>query len=569
MAREPEDFLPVASDWFNPTLEYVGHCRAEFSSPSGSVEGPAKVSVDEAGDVTVEMVPEPDSLRTDKPFGLRLLRFFGGDDMISDHGGYGTINLFAKNPCTKLEVRTPSGIFRTGEIWDYGTNGALDTGEVTTAVFSVGRSTFDVAGTEAPVYWVLPLTNFLSECRQRGLELARHPLRIFPTPEVPDEITHVPVDHEDHDALARRAILSLHAANSKNWLIVFGFGDGMGFIERLPDYTDLEKALLEGKERYKTTAVMVGPTGGEPIGSFEEMRDWFGFDVLSLLTLATGTEVGCPWVEIRDGEGRLVRRFHGYLNVKAFRKGYRLVQEMPLFGSDGTKAIGRLIECARSRSRDFGQNYLRAAIVHLVRARYEDLTLDDQMSHLARGFETLCKRYRTMGEVLSYGLSSSLRGDVRSIVKDAADRISALRDSGTVGPGQKATLDQIANRALNADQRDKPFGGAVVKLVKAFWLPDAHILETHYQGRKGGWAGLLGQYRGDVTHHGYLPILEDNRDVEELVALRTHLHDLLARVILKILAFDGGYNPGVLTYRSAFRVDWVKPHAQAQTIGYK
>jgi hypothetical protein len=233
------------------------------------------------------------------------------------------------------------------------------------------------------------------------------------------------------------------------------------------------------------------------------------------------------------------------------------------------KATGRLIECALSRSRDLGQNYLRAAMVHLVRARYEDLTLDDQMSHLARGFETLCKRYRTMGEVLAHGLSASLRSDVRSIVKDAAERIRALVDAGAIGPGQKATLDQIANRALSADQRDKPFGAAVVRLVKAFWLPDAHILETYYQGHKGGWAGLLGQYRGDVTHHGYLPILEDNRDVDELVALSTHLHDLLARVILKILAFDGGYNPGVLTYKGAHRLDWVKPHANALTLGYK
>src|SRR3712207_7465945 len=58
---------------------------------------------------------------------------------------------------------------------------------------------------------------------------------------------------------------------------------------------------------------------------------------------------------------------------KAFRKGYPLVVEMPLFSGPGTKATGRLIECALSRSRDFGQNYLRAAMVHLVRARYKDL----------------------------------------------------------------------------------------------------------------------------------------------------------------------------------------------------
>lgn len=97
-------------------------------------------------------------------------------------------------------------------------------------------------------------------------------------------------------------------------------------VERLPDYAESERLLLEGKERQRTTAVMVGPTTGKAVDDFEQMREWFPLDILSLLTLATGTEVGCPWVEIRDEKGRLARRFHGYLGVKAFRKGYRLVE---------------------------------------------------------------------------------------------------------------------------------------------------------------------------------------------------------------------------------------------------
>jgi pimeloyl-ACP methyl ester carboxylesterase len=79
----------------------------------------------------------------------------------------------------------------------------------------------------------------------------------------------------------------------------------------------------------------------------------------------------------------------------------------------------------------------------------------------------------------------------------------------------------------------------VVKLLKVFWLPDAHILETRYRGRKGGWAGLLSEARGDVTHHGYLPILKVGRDPEELVTFMNHLQDALARVILKILIAGG------------------------------
>lgn len=128
----------------------------------------------------------------------------------------------------------------------------------------------------------------------------------------------------------KRAWSCLSTAHSKNHLIVFEFAEGLGFVERLSDYEVTNELLLEGKERCKPTAVMVGPTGSGPVESFERMRHWFPFDVLSLLTLATGTEVGCPWVEFRDDEGRLVCRFHRYLGVRPFRKGRRLIEEIAL-----------------------------------------------------------------------------------------------------------------------------------------------------------------------------------------------------------------------------------------------
>jgi hypothetical protein len=233
----------------------------------------------------------------------------------------------------------------------------------------------------------------------------------------------------------------------------------------------------------------------------------------------------------------------------------------------GFKATGCLIERACSHSKEFGETFVRAAIVHLVRARYEDQTLDDSMSHLARGFETLCKRYRTMEQVLSNNLSTALRKDVKDVLDDAARRIRTLRSAAA--PGGLATLDQIADRARSADQKDKAFGLAVGKLLKAFWLPDAQILEDHYRGHTGSWSALLSHYRGDVTHHGYLDILEADHNWEEIAAIRNHLHDALSRVVLKILKFDGGYSPGVVKYTGAFAVDWVKPHHPARALGYE
>jgi hypothetical protein len=54
------------------------------------------------------------------------------------------------------------------------------------------------------------------------------------------------------------------------------------------------------------------------------------------------------------------------------------------------------------------------------------------------------------------------------------------------------------------------------------------------------------------------------------VAVTYHLHDALARVVQKILRFDGGYKPGVIPQRMMpVRVNWVKPHYTAEILGYK
>lgn len=573
MTPKDEDFLPIANHWFSPTLEYVGRCKAEFSSPRGSIEGLATVTVDEAGKVSVEMSPEPESLRTERPLRYGLIRFFGGDGFVQEQGGgIGRIDPFSQNPCTRLEVKTPHGTFRTEDVLYYGTDSVLDTGEAGRATFALGLSAFEADNAGDPEYWVLPLANFLSECRERRPELDRHPLRVFPTPEVPDEITHVP-HGPDEEKAKWRAISALSAANSKNNLIVFEFGVGLGFVERLPDYAEGERLLLEGKERSKTTAVMVGPTGGEPAESFERMLGWFPFDVLSLLTLATGTEVGCPWVEIRDGEGRLERRLHRRLGIRPFRKGRRLMEDIPMQYGREIKGTGRLIECACSRSKKFGQTYVRAAIVHLTRARYEDQTLDDSMTHLTRGLDSLCKRYGTAEQIPNESLNEEQRRTVRGILDDAARRIEELisQRQSENDAESLAALHRIGDRARSAAQnKDRGFGLAVIKLMGHFGLPDAEILEGYYRDLESSWGRLLSHYRGDVIHHGYLDILEAGHDWEEIAAIRDHLHDALARVVLKILEFDGGYRPSCVPHPMVPQpVDWVQSNLPAQALGYK
>jgi len=47
---------------------------------------------------------------------------------------------------------------------------------------------FDVVGAGQPMYWALPLLNFVSRFRQRSPTTDRHPLRMYATPIVPDDL---------------------------------------------------------------------------------------------------------------------------------------------------------------------------------------------------------------------------------------------------------------------------------------------------------------------------------------------------------------------------------------------
>lgn len=567
MPVSPQDFTPSASNWFATSSEYAGRCKAEFASPAGSVEGPATVSISDVGEVSVRMEPEAESLMTEvhMPYGLR--GFLGGEGYVQEKGsGFTNIDLTARNSCSGLTVSTSHGVFSTDDVPIYGTQSVMDSGGVNEINFEVGLSHFEVSDQTQPVYWVLPLVNFLSECRQHHSELDRHPLRIYSTPTVPDEITYVPFD-SDYDKRSSMAMQCLLVANDKNRLIQFELKEGLGFIERLPDYGDREQLLLEGKERWQTTAVMVGPVGERPAEDLDHLRTWFSFDLLSLLTLATGTEVGAPCIELRDARGHLVRRLHGKFGVRPFRKGRRLIEEKPM-RSGGIRATGRLIECALTRSDKFGESFLRAAIVHLVRARHDDLSLDDGMSHVSRGLETLCKRFGVSSRRLDKDLSSANRAEVEAILKEASDRLKSLSRSGGTAPGS-LSIDRIAQKARAADQKDNAFGVSVSRLLRAFWLPDAHILEQHYRHHETEWGTLLSRYRGDVTHHGYLDILGAGHDIYEIADVVFHLHDVLARLILKILRFDGGYRPASSVHDVIpVSADWVKPHFSAYVLGY-
>ena len=140
------------------------------------------------------MRPDAGTLQSERELRFGMDEFLSGAEPKKAGENWVLSRNFAQqNPCTKLEVRTSEGVFSTEDVAGYGANviyGGSEDG-VQSLEFDVFMSRFDAEGIGAPQYWVLPLTNFVSEWRRRRTDFDDHPLRIFPTPEVPDDINNV------------------------------------------------------------------------------------------------------------------------------------------------------------------------------------------------------------------------------------------------------------------------------------------------------------------------------------------------------------------------------------------
>lgn len=582
MPFDPREFAPTPSAWFVTDIDYEGWGRAEFSNPVGSLEGPVSIHFDELGEASIEMTPDVSTLHSERELRFGIGEFLSGERPAQVDGTWVlSSTLESRNLCTKLKVEGPQGVFGTEEVTDYFTNaliGNVPEGGVQKLTFQVLWSEFIATDAQEPKYWVLPLTNFISEFRWYAPdELDRHPLRIFPTPHVPEEITHIPTEEATEEA-ETRARLALMAANSKNRIVSFEFGGAYGFVERAPEYEELKASLLAEERQTRLTAVMVGEIGPNPSNLFDEVASWLRpWDLLALLTLATGSEVGAPWIELRDEEGGLVRRFHRRLREPRFRRGYHVIQEMPMQDvPERPTGIGRLITRATSRSGDFGEAFLQVAITHLVRSRYSGQTLEDSVAYLSRALDSLCERYGLARQNLMTRLDSTQQAEVRDTLRAAAEKIRALRDvvSAAGNRGASETLATIAARIPNVANTERKFGLAVTDLLDRFGMADAQAMDAHYKAhpRTDGmqhWSDVLSNYRGLVIHQGHLN-LRGGTEWRDVWSVINHLHDVTGRVVLQILEYDGGYQPTVIPYRSVpFELDWVKPDTPAGALGYE
>ena len=352
MPLNPDDLQPIFNDWFKPNIEYIGHGRAEFLSPKESIEGPVVVSFNERGEAVAEMrTPRLSHCEQDTEDGLvDFIDFFS----------------FRDNPCVCLSLNASEGTFTatvpvsdditdTEEVCGLINSSRVSTDpELTRINFSLKDSQFDTHDSSKPKYWVIPLLNFVSDFHQcitasnpKTRSVDTHPLRIY-KPAI------LPMDIEEKDY--RRALIF---ANRKTQLILFEFLDEVGFIEALPDYKDREAKLINGEADKLITSVMVGEVGDNSIEP-DDIFSWFPFYFVPLLSLATGTEVGIPWIEFRDESGALVRRLDPSFGLPKFAKGHKAIDESVDFG------IGHLLTEAQT-SEDLKDRNKRDTILAAIR----------------------------------------------------------------------------------------------------------------------------------------------------------------------------------------------------------
>jgi hypothetical protein len=467
----------------------------------------------------------------------------GKDQIIRDIQHYG----YLINTKLMIEVKagklTAEGIIFVNYAISYPTNSIQ-------LFFSPIISQYDIPNSNPPKYWVLPLINFVTEFRDRRKDLDNHPLRIFIKKEIPDGLT-----AKDH-------VIAESYANSKNNLIVFTFQDNLGFIEQLPDYIERYEKLNGGLERRLITALMVGPINNNSI-DFDELKKWFPLEYLYLLGLATGIEVGFPWIEFRDDKGKLIRRLHKKSMLPSFNKG-----PSPLEVSNG---IGELLTVS-IKNPDFGKSYLNVAINQCIKGGISGI-IEDRLSHFCRGIEALCNEFGLNREDLKNKLNEQDRIKIDKILIEASKQAQMLA-SEKKNQGELDTfnvISRIASRIKSAPTgTDSFFGDSLKKLLCKFSLNDADILEQYYLSKYNtSWRKRISSYRGAVTHRGYFDIPTLHNNLAEAVIISQHLHDILLRIIFKILNYNGQYCPTVFKWESLVEIDWVKKDTPPERLGYK
>lgn len=561
MRSEIREFEPSPNNWFESTVSYVGWGTATFTDPPGTVQGPTHVNYDESGHGSIEMhvervSPESSARKPDPQW--KLIDFFTRDEsrsseetstLIIDEG-------WSRNPCSSVIVTTDQGRFSAEVDISYGIRvfGSESTEETIRLDFEVVLAEFRQIAHQDLRYWVLPLTNFRSSFRQQHPRLDHHPLRIFPTPMIPGDLS-----TKDRGYAA-------FVAASKNKLIIFESSTGLSFIEPLPDYGARQEELGSNKARVRTTAVLIGDFV-PGLDDAENLRNSRFFDILVLLGFATGIQVGAPWLEFRDSEGLLAGRVHVALEAPVNSDGRGAFREIHSVN------VATLLTQAHT-SEMFGSSRLFISLRHLIRAGSHSLTLEDKLAHLFRALDGLCTEFglnQRMHPKEIVGEDDAKR--LKAVLRQARREIDGISHQNSQrSETEQKYFDRVIERVASAGLDTQGFGRQVVELLSRFEIHDAVAMQNYYERKprhdKRSWPEWLSALRGTVMHNAYIDFQNGEASFADVWVTCNHLHDVLIRLTLKMMNYHGNYQPTMMAWAASVPVDWVQHDTPGERLGY-
>lgn len=391
-------------------------------------------------------------------------------------------------------------------------------------------------GTEVK-YWILPLTNFITDFIQYDPRL---------------------------DYLSQTE--NIKANFSPHRLINFKLQNNQCWIEPLIDYEERKKKLIFGEIGCTITSIMVGEIGSMSINS-NDITQNLPFDLLYVLGLATGTEIQAPWIEFRDANYQLIKRIHWNIQPIQYTKGHVAIKGDDLKANSG---IGHLLEKSLS-SNHFSKPHLRISLIYALLGTNVNQRLESRISNFIFALDTLSKHYGYDIQDLRQGLDPSQINQITNYLNNAASQIQSLASASN-----SADKNQIINRIATRTKKtpigkDRDFGLAVIELLNHFLLPDCDVINNYYlhnpRTDNRNFAAVLSYYRGAIVHEGYFNFHSGSYEFEDVVRVLKHLHDILIRLNLIMLEYRGHYITPISN--SSKPVNWVNVSTLASELGYK
>ena len=558
MAIDPRRAVRRMNPWFVRTIEHKGHGRAEFSSPAGVIEGPAAVQVNDAGTVTIRLEARELKQNADAVSGSISQFLFGVTP--GERAGPLMVKLFERNICEKVTVTTDEGEYVAPGDPYFGRHEPGESGAEADLTFRPLTAEYVTGLSGEPRYWVLPLSNLVCDFERSGYQgFDVHPLRLRQAPALGPDLP----EQEGQSALR------LYRATSP--LIAFEHGGRPALIEPLLEYENLTQDLLAGARRRAVTSVAVGELAGE-IPAMAALDSWTPLRLPLLLTLATGSKVGIPWIEVRGDDGRLLNRLHVRFRCAAFVAETR--------GRANVRELGLLLTRALSVPA-LSDPAIWIATRHMVESHDPDASIEEMLSHVCRGVEALANRVlseepvsprrRARTPSLLKQLSECGRDRVRRIIRQAVEEIEAgAANAQTRGAAQEAeSLAAIASK-LNSDPPYAlaNFGRIVLGLLRHYGFHDDQAIERAWEGGLSKWVALANEARNVPMHGGYFDVATGEHEDRLMIGVAYHLCDILLRGLLRELQYDGPYQPTGTVPSARWPLDWVKPDTRLDLLGY-